>query len=244
MCTVSFVKHSSGFSLTSNRDEVSSRPTLPPEAYQEYDQVLVYPNDEIADGTWIATSESNISLCLLNGAFEKHQRNLPYNRSRGQVLKERFGFESHQSFISQVNLKNVEPFTLLMIDHKNLSDIDFKILIWDESKKHILNVDTNAAHIWASSTLYDKEQRKMRKKWFADFILKNQKPDSASLFNFHTGSYTKNKKEDIVMQRNNELKTVSVSQINISKNQNSFIYRDIEKEQEQHLNLDKIWPSV
>lgn len=243
MCTVSFVKHSGGFSLTSNRDEVSTRPTVYPKAYEENAQVLVYPKDEIAGGTWIATSEQNISVCLLNGAFEKHKRHLPYNRSRGQVLKERFCFETHQEFIDKLNLDNVEPFTLLMINHKNLSNLDFKVLVWDKQQKHVFDIDTNSPQIWASSTLYDKVQREMRQEWF-DTFLKNEKPDSESLLKFHTGSYTDNKSEDILMQRNHNLKTVSVSQINILPDKKYFVYKDIEENKQYDFNLESLCPTV
>ena len=127
MCTVTFIKHKDGFSLTSNRDEQASRPTFAPQVYQEYNQNLVYPKDQKAGGTWIASSEQNVSVCLLNGAFKKHTRQLPYDRSRGQVLKERFAFKSNEDFIHHVDLNKVEPFTLLMIDHTD--ELDFKVLV-------------------------------------------------------------------------------------------------------------------
>jgi hypothetical protein len=205
---------------------------------------LVYPKDELAGGTWIATSENQLSVCLLNGAFKKHKRHLPYNRSRGQVLKERFNFGTHEEFIDKVNLDRVEPFTFLMIDHKDLSQIDFKVLIWDEHQKHVFDIDVYTPQIWASSTLYDKSQREMRKQWFSNFLDNNENPDHQSLLKFHTGSYTDNKTEDILMKRPNGLKTVSVSQINISADEKSFIYQDIEKDQKHYLNLETLCPSV
>jgi uncharacterized protein with NRDE domain len=240
MCTVSYVKHSDGFSLTSNRDEVSFRPTQPPQIYNESEQYLAYPKDEIAGGTWIATSSRNISVCLLNGAFENHKRNLPYNRSRGQVLKERFNFKTHLDFAERVDLDNVEPFMLLMLDHQNISDIDFKILVWDGHKKHILRVDMNKPQIWASSTLYNQNQRKRRTEWFKDFLKNNDDPDRRSLMTFHTGSYTTHKEEDMVMERNDDLKTVSVSQIHISADHSNFLYKDMEKNKDYILNLDSL----
>lgn len=244
MCTVSFVKHHNGFSLTSNRDELSSRPTLAPKIYEEAGQQLIYPKDEIAGGTWIASSDRNVSVCLLNGAFEKHKRNLPYNRSRGQVLKERFQFESNQDFIDKVDLVNVEPFTLLMIDHRGLSAIDFKVLVWDEHQKHISEVDTTTPQIWASATLYTEKQRIHRKVWFENFLEQTQDINGNSLMNFHTGSFTEDKSEDIVMQRTDDLKTISVTQINISKNSKSFLYKDLEANKTHDLNLENLCKTV
>jgi len=244
MCTVSFVKHHKGFSLTSNRDELSSRPTFAPKIYEESGQQLVYPKDEVAGGTWIASSDRNVSVCLLNGAFEKHKRKLPYNRSRGQVLKERFQFESNQDFIEEVDLENVEPFTLLMIDHSELNAIDFKVLAWDESQKHVSVIDTSVPHIWASATLYTEEQRRRRKVWFESFLEQTQNIDSDSLMNFHNGSFTDDKTEDIIMQRTDDLKTISVSQINISENSRSFLYKDLESDKTHDLNLENLCKTV
>lgn len=244
MCTVSYIKHQSGFILTSNRDELSSRPTLAPKIYEEVGQQLIYPKDKVAGGTWIASSDLNVSVCLLNGAFEKHKRQLPYNRSRGQVLKERFQFDSNQEFIDNVDLENVEPFTLLMIDHNILNAIDFKVLVWDESQKHAYIVDSSTPQIWASATLYTEKQRTNRKKWFESFLEQTQKVDHDSLMNFHTGSFTDDKSEDIVMQRTDDLKTISVTQINISKNSKSFLYKDLEANKTHDLNLENLCKTV
>jgi hypothetical protein len=235
MCTVSFIRHEDGFSLTSNRDEESSRPTLKPGIYKENDLNIIYPKDEIAGGTWIATADNQVSVCLLNGAFTKHVRKLPYSRSRGQVLKERFQYKSNKSFCEKVDLENVEPFTLLMVDHA--SKIDFTELIWDGKQKHIQQVDTNLNHIWASSTLYNEEQRDLRRKWFAEFLASQSGFNFEDIISFHTESHTKEKSYDIVMEREGKLKTVSVSQINITENKKSFHYIDLVNDSKLEIDL-------
>ncbi|RRO19788.1 NRDE family protein [Flavobacteriaceae bacterium 14752] len=242
MCTVTFIKHKDGFSLTSNRDEQASRPTLAPQVFKELDQQLVYPKDRKAGGTWIASSNQNISVCLLNGAFKKHQRQLPYNRSRGQVLKERFLYDSNQKFIQDVNLENVEPFTLLMIDHND--SIDFMELVWDGVKKYTKNIDTSMHHIWASATLYNKTQRQNRRDWFDVFLGQNKAIKPQDTINFHTGSYTKDKANDMMMQRDQDLKTTSVSQININTKFRNFIYKDLETSKNYQLNLNTLCQTV
>ncbi len=242
MCTVTFIKHQDGFSLTSNRDEQASRPTLAPQVYEELDQQLIYPKDKKAGGTWIASSNHNISVCLLNGAFKNHERQLPYNRSRGQVLKERFEYDSNQEFIENVNLNNIEPFTLLLIDHNE--SIDFMELVWDGTKKHSKSIDTSQHHIWASATLYDDLQRQNRKVWFQKFLKKNDTINTEDIINFHTGSFTDDKANDMLMQRNQELKTISVTQININSTEQSFIYKDLEDNKNYHLNLSTLCQTV
>ena len=242
MCTVSFIKHKEGFSLTSNRDEQASRPTDAPEVYEENHQQLVYPKDQKAGGTWIATSNQNVSVCLLNGAFENHKRQLPYARSRGQVLKERFAYYTNRDFIKQVDLYNVEPFTLLLIDHNN--DLDFMELIWDGQQKHTRQIDTSENHIWASATLYSEQERENRKQWFKKFLDQNKTIKTDDIIDFHTGSFTDDKANDMLMQRNAELKTLSVSQINILPNSTSFIYKDLDQKKSYNLNLDMLCKTV
>jgi len=242
MCTVSYIKHHNGFSLTSNRDEQSTRPTEAPRCYEELDQELVYPKDVEAGGTWIATSNKNVSVCLLNGAFERHKRQTPYAKSRGVVLKERFLHESNLDFIKHVNLENVEPFTLLMIDHQK--DIDFKVLIWDEVQKHIQDIDPNHHHIWASSTLYNKEMRENRQQWFKAFISQKDDIQTEDIINFHGGSFTDEKENDMVMKRDHDLKTLSISQINILENSKHFIYKDLESYSDYTINLESLCKTV
>jgi len=244
MCTVSYIKHKDGFSLTSNRDEQSTRPTLEPQVYEELNQCLVYPKDEIAGGTWIATSDKNISVCLLNGAFKNHQRETPYAKSRGVVLKERFQYEDNQSFIDEIDLFNVEPFTLLMIDHKDLSGIDFRVLVWDGNQKHVSIVNTHEHHIWASATLYNDKQRQMRKSWFEKFIDKKESFSTDAIIRFHSGSFTDDKSEDMVMARQHELKTLSISQINIRRDSKHFIYKDLETDKTHSINLKNLCQTV
>lgn len=243
MCTVSYIRHKDGFSLTSNRDEQYDRETLFPQTYKESNSCLVYPKDVLAGGTWIATSDKQVSVCLLNGGFVKHKKQLPYSKSRGKVLKERFEFSSHTFFIEKVVLDNVEPFTLLMIDHSEI--IDFVELVWDGKQKHVKQIDANGHHIWASSTLYDQEQQMNRRKWFSVFLSDKDKFSFSEIRNFHTGSHTDDKLNDIVMERTAiKLKTVSVSQINITDFEHSFFYLDTQSHQTKIINLEELCKTV
>ena len=88
MCTVTYLPlENDGFILTSNRDESPMRKTIPPKKYLENGVELAYPKDQLAGGTWIGASTKNRLVCLLNGAFKKHERNSYYKMSRGLVVK-------------------------------------------------------------------------------------------------------------------------------------------------------------
>lgn len=98
---------------------------------------------------------------MLNGAFEKHQRKPSYKKSRGLILLESFSYPGFEDFIEQIDLKGVEPFTLLMLDL--IPKLQLTELRWDEHQKHIKVIDVTKSHIWSSATLYDNETRKKDK---------------------------------------------------------------------------------
>ena len=70
MCTVTYVRVKGGFILTSSRDEKVYRETVRPKSYALSSQILTYPEDAIAQGTWIAHSDAKRIACILNGAFD------------------------------------------------------------------------------------------------------------------------------------------------------------------------------
>ncbi len=87
MCTVTFVRTKDSFFITSSRDvKVQRRQALPPKMYQREEAMLLYPKDADAGGTWIALLDNLNAAVLLNGAFENHQPQPPYKRSRGLIL--------------------------------------------------------------------------------------------------------------------------------------------------------------
>ncbi len=119
MCTVTYVPIQNGFLLTSSRDEKVYRATLLPKEYSLADQKLIYPKDEVADGTWISHSSNKRIACLLNGGFENHIKQKKYRKSRGLILLESFDYITIDSFITSINLEQIEPFTMLLIDYKD-----------------------------------------------------------------------------------------------------------------------------
>jgi hypothetical protein len=128
-----------------------------------------------------------------------------------------------------------------MIDHSNF--LDFVELVWDGNQKHVRDIDTNQHHIWASSTLYNEEQKLMRQQWFSDFLRNKEELSYKEIIDFHTGSYVKDTSYDIVMERPEiKLKTVSVSQINITQREKSFFYLDTLANRTEKLNLELCKP--
>jgi uncharacterized protein with NRDE domain len=224
MCTVTFIPNKKGFTLTSSRDEKNYRPTLFPSWYSHKNSRLLYPKDEIANGSWIAASDSGRMACLLNGGFVNHNKNnLGYRKSRGLVLIESFDF-AIPDFLENFNLQDIEPFTLLLIDSKNRL---FNELVWDGSKKNIRKIDMSTHHIWSSATLYDEEIRTNRKSWFNQWMSSNSLANNEEIFDFHQFTHTDDDTNNILMNREDGTQTVSLSQYIFELNKAQFIYKDL-----------------
>ncbi|TXB64844.1 NRDE family protein [Vicingus serpentipes] len=230
MCTVTFFPIENGYVLTSSRDEKKHRPTLPPQSYSINGEDLIFPKDEEAGGTWIVTDKSNRTVCLLNGAFENHIKQAHHTKSRGLIVLESFSFLNFPEFASKVELENVEPFTLLLID--NNSALNFTELRWDGIQKHICEIDVTVPKIWSSATLYSKEIRKQRENWFEQLLKINTKLTAQELLNFHLSKHDNGSINDLVMERENGLQTISVSQIIENKAKKQFYYKDLTAQEE------------
>lgn len=227
MCTVTYIPMQSGFVLTSNRDEVSHRPTAMPTVYHKNGIKLLFPKDELAGGTWFAFApEMQRLACLLNGAFEKHQPSENYQKSRGKVLLESFEYSDFEAFYNSVDLSKVEPFTLLLIDFS--SELKFEEIRWDEDRKlHRKKLQTDQEYIWSSSTLYPEATRKERENYFRQWSTKHQANEDKNIFDFHTQKHGLSTGDDIVMQRQGALQTLSVTQLKVQDEQALFRYKDL-----------------
>ncbi|MDT8346673.1 MAG: NRDE family protein [Flavobacteriaceae bacterium] len=230
MCTVTYIPMQSGFVLTSNRDEVSHRPTAMPKIYRQNGIQLLFPKDERAGGTWFAFAPEKQRLaCLLNGAFEKHQPSSNYQKSRGKVLLESFEYSDFESFCNSVNLAKVEPFTLLLLDFSEV--LRFEEIRWDEVRNlHRKKLQLDQEQIWSSSTLYPKAIRKVRESYFKQWLAKHQEQEDKNIFNFHTQKHGLSSGDDIVMQRQGALQTLSVTQLKVHHEQAVFKYKDLIEE--------------
>ena len=66
MCTATYIKDNKGrIIFTTNRDENAARPTSPPEIHLVDGMRLLFPQDRLAGGTWIAVGESGQISCVL-----------------------------------------------------------------------------------------------------------------------------------------------------------------------------------
>lgn len=198
MCIVSIFSDNQGnFILTHNRDETILRPSSDEIQTREiFNQSFTGPMDFVSGGTWIYHSE-NYVVCILNGAYEKHTHRPPYKMSRGLVILELLKYNSIDEFIDKVNLMEIEPFTMIML---NRISNEKKILVWDEIQKHKEDVSDEKLIVRSSSPLYSVEEKELHKKAFEN--LDNQIPDV--IFQLQ---------DDLKMLENNKFPTVQTTSI-------------------------------
>ena len=166
MCTVTYLPTPAGYILTSNRDEALLRkPAETPQFELISGHRVLFPRDGEAGGTWIATTDNQRTVCLLNGAFKRHQRKLPYRKSRGLVVLDFFKSDSALFFHQAYDLEGIEPFTLLIAEYGEL--FEFR---WDGAQKYFKTLDPQQPHILCSATLYTPEVIAMRESWFAKWL--------------------------------------------------------------------------
>ncbi|MGB1206542.1 MAG: NRDE family protein [Chitinophagales bacterium] len=235
MCTVSFLPMANGnFILTSNRDETRLRKTLPPQTETtENSKQLLYPKDEKAGGTWICASEKDQLICLLNGAFEKHKRVLPYRKSRGTVVLEFFEYENAHQFLDNYDLDNIEPFTLVIYDNGFLAELK-----WDGQKKHIRNLDTAKTHIWSSATLYNDEMKVKRESWFETWLAKKPVFMKKTAMYFHETAGDGNEFYALKMNRFHLVETVSITCVERKNDRLEMTYKDFVNQQITKTNIE------
>jgi uncharacterized protein with NRDE domain len=217
MCTVSYLplEDSGDFVITSNRDERAHRHTLAPQVYDIGNMQLCYPKDSLAGGSWIAASNNGRLACLLNGGKIPHKKQAYHTHSRGRVLVDlAASMQSPMIFFSSSDLSHTEPFTVVTIDLKDGAISDFTEFTWDGSKLYLKNLDPEKSYIWSSVTLYSEADRNLRKHWFNQFLSEqNTRISQEEVFDFHSGQHTSDERINIKMRRDDELKTVSITQV-------------------------------
>ncbi|TMU50886.1 NRDE family protein [Flagellimonas algicola] len=222
MCTVSYISRQGRCFITSNRDEHISRPIALEPGEQIVNSVkLLFPKDPQAGGTWFAINEFGVVAVLLNGAFVNHERKLPYVRSRGLILLDVIANSEPQVVLQTMELKQVEPFTLVLYDGADLLE-----LRWDGEKKHLKQLDAGKDHIWSSVTLYDDEAIARRESLFDEFISTTKEITESKIVDFHSNNH-QDFENGFVIDRNTGLKTFSVTQMVLDQDQMAMQHFDL-----------------
>ena len=206
MCTVSFISSGGKRLITSNRDEHVSRPlALQPREETIGSVKVLFPKDPKAGGTWFALNENGSVAVLLNGGFVNHIPTGDYARSRGLVLLDVIASEQPYNLLQEMELINIEPFTLVLF---NGGLLEFR---WDGHQKYFRPLDATENHIWSSATLYKDEVIQHRRNLFQKFLDANTQITASRVIDFHSNN-NDDFENGFIIDRDSGLKTFSVTQ--------------------------------
>ena len=222
MCTVTFIPVGDRYYITSNRDEKKMRrQAFPPAIHEENGNKIIYPMDADAGGSWVAMHENGNAAVLLNGAFEKHEPDPPYKKSRGIVFLEIINTVNPVRYFMHMDLLGIEPFTMIIMDNCLYE------CRWNGITKYCRQLKKHRHHIWSSATLYDEATVKKREQWFAAFLNRNSRPTQDDILKFHEFGGTGDLQNDLKMNRDNVMSTVSITGIVLDKHKSNMKYIDL-----------------
>ena len=223
MCTVTYIPINGKVIFSSNRDEDPNRQmAIVPKDYEVNNRKIYYPKDPSGGGTWIGLNDKGTFAVLLNGGLVNHQKQQHYRHSRGLIVTKMLGDSCPLNYWRNCDLEGIEPFTLIIyLDNKLYQ------LLWTGIEKCCFETDPAKAHIWSSSTLYDLEAKKQRTELFNHFIQNEIKINRSSLFKFLTCSNKNDLQNGFIINRNELVKTCSISIIEMNNTSALFDYHDL-----------------
>jgi hypothetical protein len=230
MCTVTFIPLPGVRFITSNRDESPARQSHGLVSVHQPDhKTIYYPLDEDSGGSWIVLEDMGRAVCLLNGAKESFIPNPPYRMSRGQVVIDAANAKDSKYYLENTSFEGIAPFTLLIYEHDQLTE-----LLWNGTTKEINSLPVNQPMIWSSATLYPPDVRARRKSLFQKWLNETSNFDIESIINFHqmtNGDPT----NDFVMNRNDVVKTLSITNITLRENSGSIVHLELDREMREEI---------
>lgn len=221
MCTVTWARTAEGYVLFSNRDERDSRqPALGPRVNDVRGVQYVAPVDGDHGGSWIGVNEFGLSLCLLNRYGDKTVEANKQFVSRGLLLVDLLDCRRAESIgeqVGQFDLTRFRPFSLVVLAISS----PVSIFQWNGVR---LSVERNAeaAVPLTSSSATEPDIAAERSALFAT-MTRERSVNTAVLDRFHRSHLPKRGPYSVCMHREGA-RTVSLSQIGVTKNDVRFCY--------------------
>ncbi|MDP2415649.1 NRDE family protein [Daejeonella sp.] len=226
MCTVSYIPTADGIIITSNRDENLSRACVFPPSTENFGKYqLFFPKDPESAGSWIVIKNSGEVAVLLNGAFENHIKLKSYRKSRGLILLDIMRVKSPEQAFDKINLSEIENFTLLL--YKNRRLLEYR---WDGFQKHKESKNADIPHIWSSVTLYPHPVREQRELWFSSWLKNESDIDQQKIIQFHHSAGHEDEENGLVMKRDNNISTISISSVKINSTEIIMSHEDLKQD--------------
>jgi hypothetical protein len=220
MCTVSWIHEEGGYQLLCNRDEKKTRRQADPPQIRTQDRVrYIAPRDGDHGGTWIATNEHAMTLCLLNGT-PKSPRFIG-SRSRGHLIPSLIGAQSLWEVSERLwctDLSCYAPFLLIGLEPGSPATL----IEWDGIETFI--VPYADPYMPVTSSSFDPDAvRQRRKAEFARLSKARGRIDTDLLFFFHENHGAHPDAYSTCMHRQ-DAETVSFSWVRITHQSVDFLY--------------------
>ena len=217
----------------------SSDVFLTVKAYKKLSEVCDYPlhlGVTEAGGLLTGSIKSSIGIgqLLMDGIGDTIRISL----SDDPVKEVKIGNEilkslNFENYVNNIDLTNIEPFTMVIVDWNN-NNLNLFELIWDDEQKQFTKLQ-NDPKIWSSATLYSNEIKALRKKWFQNWIKENDF-NASTILEFHH-SEIGDKEQSIFMKRP-YVETVSITSIKKENKSLEMIYEDIVHAKKLQLKLN------
>lgn len=133
-----------------------------------------------------------------------------------------FAFDHATAFLKAYQFAGMEPFTMIVWEKGQLMEVR-----WDEQRLHLSSLNAQEPHIWSSATLYNAEVREMRKNWFREWLSHNNTFSRETAFDFHFNAGNGDPENDVIMNRRNIVRTVSVTSIVQNPSYANILYKDL-----------------
>jgi hypothetical protein len=218
MCTVTWIREESGYHVFCNRDEkLTRRPSALPRQETRGGVRFVAPVDGDFGGTWIATNEFGVTLCLLNGANLSGIEASPRTgkrRSRGLLIPELIGARSVVDRVQDLrnrDLAQFASFTLAILER----GMDPVIVEWNG--RHTLIEHDGNRHLPLVSSSVDGEGARTKRRYeYRRVAGAAGPPDLDSLLEFHRSHAFGPGPFSTCMHRH-DAETVSFTQVRVTE---------------------------
>jgi len=215
-----FVKEG-GYELFFNRDERKSRSRAELPTSQISNGVqYISPTDSDAGGTWIASNQYGVTVCLLNHyQFEQIETYKKWT-SRGEMVRSFATVATIDAADEKFNLLDLDDyraFRMFIIDRQGNN----RLCVWDG---HTSRIEQNVTTPKSSSSVDARRVKALRKGLFADLKLADSK-NTSDYINYHASHSPSRSKESVCMHRD-DANTVSFSHVSVSSQGVSFRYAD------------------
>lgn len=208
MCTVTYWGSPGKSVFTFSRDELAARATTD---YLHEEKTtfkkVVYAKDARGGSWFTADSDGNLAV-LFNGAFEKHRKKEKYRKSRGLILLDLICSSNPQHLLSETDLEQIEPFTILLYSNNNLYRAS-----WNGNKLIENRLNPLGSYIFSSATLYSSDAIQLREAWFSGYLDRHKEQvNEELLYRFHRSCKSDDKTNGLVICRPGGCQTLSISQ--------------------------------